>query len=48
MNCEPARILIVEDEEAHAQLTQRAIRKAGNANHIDIVSDGEQALDYLY
>lgn len=46
--CEPDRILIVEDEEAHAQLMQRAIRKSGNANHIDIVSDGEQALDYLF
>jgi two-component system response regulator len=48
MSCEPARILIVEDEEAHAQLTLRAIRKSGNANHIDIVGDGEQALDYLF
>lgn len=47
MTCQPASILIVEDEEAHAQLTQRAIRKSGNANRIDIVSDGEQALDYL-
>ena len=47
MKYEPAGILIVEDEEAHAQLTERAIRKSGNANHIDIVSDGEQALDYL-
>ena len=47
MNYEPAGILIVEDEEAHAQLTERAIRKSGNANRIDIVSDGEQALDYL-
>ena len=47
MKVESATILIVEDEEAHAQLTQRAIRKAGNANRIDIVTDGEQALDYL-
>ncbi len=41
-------ILIVEDEEAHAALTERAIRKAGHANRIDIVTDGEQALDYLF
>jgi CheY-like chemotaxis protein len=47
MRLEPAGILIVEDEAAHAQLTERAIRKSGNANHIEIVSDGEQALDYL-
>jgi two-component system response regulator len=48
MKYEATRILIVEDEEAHAQLTQRAIRKSGNANHIDIVGDGEEALDYLF
>lgn len=47
MNCQPTSILIVEDEEAHAQLTERAIRKSGNANRIDIVGDGEQAMDYL-
>jgi two-component system response regulator len=44
----PANILLVEDEEAHAELTRRAIRKAGNANRIEVVSDGEQALDYLF
>jgi len=48
MNYEPSNILLVEDEEAHAELTKRAIRKAGNANRVDIVSNGEQALDYLY
>lgn len=47
MDYQPFNILLVEDEEAHAQLTKRAIRKAGNANRIDIVSDGEKALDYL-
>ena len=41
-------ILIVEDEEAHAELTKRAIRKAGNVNRIDVVGDGEEALDYLF
>jgi two-component system response regulator len=44
----PANILLVEDEEAHAELTRRAIRKAGNANRIEVVPDGEQALDYLF
>jgi len=48
MHYEPSTILLVEDEEAHAELTKRAIRKAGNANRVDIVSDGEQALDYIY
>jgi CheY-like chemotaxis protein len=48
MDCEPTDILLVEDEAAHAELTKRAIRKAGNANQIHIVSDGEEAFDYLY
>lgn len=48
MEYEPLNILLVEDEEAHAELTKRAIRKAGNANRVDIVYDGEQALDYLF
>lgn len=48
MKYEPLDILIVEDEPAHAELTQRAIRKAGNANRIHIVTDGEKAFDYLY
>ena len=48
MDYEPSNILLVEDEEAHAQLTRRAIRKAGNANRIDVVYDGEEAFDYLF
>ena len=43
-----SNILLVEDEEAHAELTKRAIRKAGNVNRIDVVVDGEEALDYLF
>jgi two-component system, response regulator len=45
---EPTSVLIVEDEPAHAELTKRAMRKAGNANRIDIVQSGEEALDYLF
>ena len=29
-------------------MTVRAIRKAGNANRVDVVYDGEEALDYLF
>ena len=43
-----SNILLVEDEEAHAELTKRAIRKAGNVNRVDIVGDGEEAMDYLF
>ncbi len=48
MDHEPLNILLVEDEEAHAELTKRSIRKAGNANRIDVVCDGKEALNYLY
>jgi len=48
MDYEPSNILLVEDEEAHAELTGRAIRKAGNANRVDLVIDGEEALDYVF
>ncbi len=48
MTYEASNILLVEDEEAHAQLTKRAIRKAGNANRINVVYDGEEALEYLF
>ncbi|MDY6881602.1 MAG: response regulator [Desulfatiglans sp.] len=48
MILETFSILLVEDEEAHAELTVRAIRKGGNANRIEVVCDGEQALDYLF
>ena len=46
MKYDPFNVLIVEDKAAHAELTRRAIRKAANANRIDIVGDGEEALDY--
>ena len=48
MNSPTAHVLIIEDEEAHAELTKRAIRKAGRATRIDVVGDGEQALEYLF
>lgn len=48
MRYEPSRILLVEDEPAHAALTRRAIRKSGNAARIDIVTHGEEALDFLF
>ena len=48
MDYEPSDILLVEDEAAHAELTKRAIRKAGNANRVHVVIDGEEAFDFLY
>ncbi len=41
-------ILIVEDNPQDERLILRALRKANLANTIDVVRDGQQALDYLF
>ena len=40
-------ILLVEDEENDAFFFENAMEKAGVANPLKIVTDGQQALDYL-
>lgn len=41
-------ILLVEDNPQDEKLTIRALLKANVANRIDVVRDGQQALDYLF
>jgi len=41
-------ILLVEDDPADAELTLRALRKHKLANSIVHVTDGEQALDFIF
>ena len=41
-------ILIVEDNPQDERLMIRALRKAMLANPIEVVRDGQQALDYLF
>lgn len=41
-------ILLVEDNPQDELLTVRALRRANLANRIDVVRDGQQALDYLF
>lgn len=41
-------ILLVEDNPQDEMLTLRALRRANVANRIDVVRDGQQALDYLF
>lgn len=41
-------ILLVEDNPQDELLTLRALRRANLANRIDVVRDGQQALDYLF
>ena len=45
---EPLHILLVEDNEAHAELVMRSMRDQQVANRIHHVIDGDQALDYLF
>jgi len=42
------RILLVEDDPNDAELTLEALAKHNLANDVDLVRDGEQALDYLF
>lgn len=41
-------ILLVEDNQQDELLTLRALRKVNLANRVDVVRDGQQALDYLF
>jgi two-component system response regulator len=43
----PKTILLVEDNISDIALTRRAIEKNGIACRVDIVEDGQEALDYL-
>ena len=45
---DPLDILLVEDNDAHADLVIRGMRDQQVANKIHHVTDGEQALNYLF
>ena len=42
------KILLVEDDDGHARLIERNLRKVNLVNPIDRVADGQEALDYLH
>ena len=47
INAEPLKILLVEDNPAHAEMVIRSFENNRIANTIKHVEDGEQALDFL-
>jgi CheY-like chemotaxis protein len=48
MSDSPVRILLVEDNPNDRELTIRALKKYGVAEHIYTVQDGAEALDFIY
>ena len=48
MTEQSVEILLVEDNPADVELTLHALRKENLANKIEVVEDGERALDFLF
>jgi len=44
----PLPILMVEDNPQDEMLTLRSLRKVNLGNQVEVVRDGQQALDYLF
>jgi CheY-like chemotaxis protein len=45
---QPVNIVMIEDDEGHARLIEKNIRRAGISNAIRHFLDGTSALDYLF
>jgi CheY-like chemotaxis protein len=48
MAAEPILIVLVEDDDGHANLVERNLQRAGLANRIHRLKDGQEALDYVH
>lgn len=48
MSSQPYVILLAEDDDGHATLVERNLRRAGLANEIVRARDGQDALDFLH
>ncbi len=48
MSAATAAVLLVEDNPGDVLLTRRAFAQSSLLEMLDVVTDGEQALDYLY
>jgi CheY-like chemotaxis protein len=44
---DPIVILLAEDDEGHASLIQRNLKRSGVVNEVVHVKDGQEALDYI-
>ena len=44
----PVKIIMIEDDEGHARLIERNIRRSGVNNEIKAFTDGTSAMNYLF
>ena len=47
MESAPVLIILVEDDDGHANLVERNLRRAGVSNAIQRLVDGQDAIDFL-
>ena len=47
MGAEPLLIVLAEDDDGHASLVQRNLERAGLANGLERLKDGQEALDFI-
>jgi CheY-like chemotaxis protein len=47
MAAEPILIVLVEDDDGHAELVERNLKRAGVANGIHRLRDGQEAIDFV-
>ena len=43
----PIEVLLVEDNPGDVRLTQEALKEGDGVNHLNVVSDGVEAMDFL-
>ena len=48
MNTNKVEILLVEDNPTDVELTLRTLKKHNLANHVEVVNDGAEALDFIF
>lgn len=48
LNVQAVNMLLVEDDPGHARLIQKNLRRANINNEITLLTDGQQAIDYLF
>jgi CheY-like chemotaxis protein len=48
MQMQPVHIILTEDDDGHASLVERNLRRAGVANGFTRLKDGQEALDHFH